>query len=44
MSFEFSDILSNIGEAGSQLEVRRQGEYQSFVAKIESKPNRKIEI
>ena len=35
--------LPNIGKAGSRLEVRRQGEYQSFVTLVESKPKWKIE-
>ena len=36
-------ILANIGEAGSRLKIRRQGVYQSFVTKVELKPNHKIE-
>ena len=28
----------NFGEAGYRLEVRRQGEYQSFVTQVESIP------
>ena len=33
----------NFGEAGSQLEICRRGEYLSFVTLVESKPNLKFD-
>ena len=30
--------ITNFGEAGYQLELRRRGKYQSFVTKVESIP------
>ena len=35
--------ISNFGKAGSRLEIRRRGEYFSFVTLVESKPNRKFD-
>ena len=35
--------ISNFGKAGSRLEIRRRGEYLSFVTLVESKLNRKFD-